>query len=856
MCPPIRATKRTLLALALLSPLAHASLADDRVERFLIDHGMDQLLEVQLESRLERADSQPEREEIAGALSSLYLQQLRTLDRNTPYREVVLLRANALIERVPSVPLHELRLELLVDAFVSHEDAIELSELRLLDAGSRAESLGVMRDTRRGLNRLLAETKKELDLLERRRPGSRSLGAQTLLETRLDTLRRLTSFGHYYLGWAGLGEAVLEQRHVERETYEAFGWLLRAEGGMPLSKDLHLAALEYEHVARAVIGVALCESQSEEEGLAEIWLSGLLEYENLPSTVAPEARRRLLRVLVRDQRWAQALALGIEICSALGDGQLSVADARFVAMETLDTRAVGTSDDARELVALCVEQLVEQREIGHIVDLYQRYQNLPLIGSGFIPTYASALAELERAESESQTPLYSSVIVQLHRALKSFDADAYPEHRDDCRLKLAYALIRDDKPAEAIEMCELVMDTSVEPDANEEARWLRIAALDHANALAGKRASSVLEDAVRAYIERYPGSPRSRSLVLRYSAQGVIDPFVAIETLGSVPDTDPNALDAKRLLVQLQYELLRTSGFRDAEMLRRTRELCASIIESSSADVPESVRVALLQISIDLVIRDTPADPRRARVLIEDARSLIGSGPMRDRLEPELLTQLIRVALIEGRTDLALVHLDELRTEDRGRADEAQVLILNQLIELWETGPTPQTASSLVGVGVPIIARVVPPEPATLGVQQSSLLEVVAHAAMFLHAHAPDADMLALAVRLSDRVLEQGQPSEGGLRRTSELALMNQDAATALEAWLRLLAAFPQGDDRWYEARYESLVLMLQIDPDRARTTYEQFRTLNPELGGPPWDEKFRGLFGGQGVGVPAGGAP
>ena len=171
------------------------------------------------------------------------------------------------------------------------------------------------------------------------------------------------------------------------------------------------------------------------------------------------------------------------------------------------------------------------------------------------------------------------------------------------------------------------------------------------------------------------------------------------------------------------------------------------------------------------------------------------------------------------------------------------MLLLNHVINAWESGPDSEKASLLVRLGVTAIARGTPPKPQRFGVQQSALMEVVTQGAGLLYDQEQDEDMLALALRLSKHVLEFGQPSEPGLRLTAALARKNADTETALEAWLRLLAAYPQGDIRWYEARYESLALMQAIDPARALDTYRQYRILNPKPAPDPWAEKISSLF-------------
>lgn len=831
--------------LLLCTTVAYAGPGDDQVEQFLREQGMDQLLEVQLESRLLQADDDDERREIAESLSSLYLAQLRAVERDDPYREVVVLRAQSLVDRMALVPLRELRLELLVDTYVDNEHAIELAQLQLLSDTERARAVQMMQETRRGLSQLLYGSEQEIERLARRRTQARTLEAQTNAETELENMRRVASFGNYYLGWSGYGLAVLEGRHVDTDTYKAFGWLLGAEGSIPQSKNLGDAALEYDHVARSALGIAACDAQSEEYSLSLLWLDAILDTDAISELVLRDVKSRKLRALTQNEDWYKAKELLIEMSSSSDAQGVSVADARFVAITTLRSDRSAGNAHASDLVKLSIEQLVEQREIGQIVDLYQRFNTLPQIGKGFIPSYANALSELNRAESQDGQPLYRTLIELFTQAIQAPDASEYPEHRDDCRLKLAYVMIRADDPKGALVTCQQVLDSSLDAQAIEEARWLRIAAIDQENTLSGRSGSAGLEQAIRSYIERYPGSERTRTLVLRYALRGIVGQEFAVQTLRSVPDSDPNAIAAKRLRVQLQYQMLRSSGFQDLELVRDTRNLAMQVIEGSGGNPdfdPRSI-LAMVQIATDLALRDSPPDPTAAERLIERARSLSGAKTMLDELEPELVLQLIRAALVQNDFDRAGARLDELRSIDSTRAEDAEVLILNTLIAFQQRNDSVQIATLIVEYGVEVIERVVPRVPERFGVQSSALMETVASAADTIHNSNEDQSMRRLALRLSEQVLEYGQASETGLRFTAELAESDANLDLALQAWLRLLAAYPTDDPRWYESRYHSLRLMLSAQPAQAIQAYKQYRVLNPSPAPEPWGGKIEGLF-------------
>lgn len=841
-----------LLLIALLGTTLAAQPGDDAVELYLRDRGMTQLLETQLETRLERASDEAERARLAESLAGLYLDQLREIDANDPYRGVVVVRARSLLSRVEATPMLDLRLELLVNDYSEHEEAVELHRLGLLGESRRSTSRGVLVETARSLRNIERDLAPELERLTRRRTQPMGSDASRDLADEIETKRRQHSLASYYLGWCGYGIAVLENRHVEDDTFIAFAWLLGGEGGMPQQSELRGAALEFDHVARSAIGVAMCYAQSEGYSLAESWLNELLDSDLVGEPPRQAAQSRKLQVLAMARDWYEAHVFANQISNEDAGAFLSVADARFITIQALDSRVSGVPGDggkehAEKVAQLGIEHLIERGEIGHVVDLYQRYQSLPLLASGFIPNYAKALAELERLESSGRDSGYQDIARQFEQALKAGDASDYPAHNEDCRLKLAYTLVRADRPDEAIPHCDRIIEGSLRAEAIEEARWLKIAALDRQNTLAGRSFSAPLDAAVRVYVEAYPGSSRTARLVLRHAMRGTLDERLAIETLASIPEDDPIAVPARRTLVQLQYQSLRQSAFNDRAMLRDTRELIDWLIERPLPETGNQdtarTELAIFRIGIDLALRDDPPDPRRAESLIQRAESRHGSTPSFGLIEPELLVRRVQIALLDDRIDRAMSTIDTLRRLDEDQAHYAELLTLNTIVERWETQRRARDARVLVEFGVPVLARMTPGAPERINPQVSSLIEIISDAAEHLAERDSDDSLFRLALRLSRQVLDRGQPSEPGLRRTAALASRAGDAETELEAWLRLLAAYPQDESRWYEARYESLRVMRSIDPVRARSTFEQFRVLNPQLGPEPWNQRIASLF-------------
>ncbi len=859
MCPQIsqnkhaRIVRNGLLALLVATtPPAFAQSGDEVVEQYLREHRMDTLLEVQLEQRIEEAEDETQREALAEQLSSLYVRQLRELDASDPYRQLVFNRAQTLAARMSQAPLYELRLELLISMYTQHEQAIELYRLGLLSPESKSSARESLIEVERQLERMLGSVEPDLTLLDRRRAQPMGSDESRQIDERIESLRRHRSLASYYLGWSIYGLAVLDDRHVSDDALIAFGRLLGADGSVPQSKELSRALLEYEHVSRSAIGVAMCYAQSDSANLATSWLDSLLDSQDLQADVRDAARSRKLQVLAGAGEWYNAELQAREMMLN-EDSAISVADARYIAMKALDYRASRSASasknaDADKLARLALEQLVDSGEIGHIVDLYNRYGSLPNLAEGFIPNYAKALGALNAAQAGEQSPGYLAIAELFSQALKSTDAKDHPKHREDCTLKYAYALIRGDRPSDAIEQCQRVIDSTLDPEAMQEARWLIIAAHDSLNTKQNKPTSQALDEAVRDYVKAYPSTQRTAKLVLRHAMRGTVDETVAIDTLSNIADDDPIAIPARRVLVRLLYQRLRTMGFSDQRLLLDTRrQINWLLVQQLPQDQPEESRSRLntLRLGIDLALRSVPADTGAAEMMIEQASSLLEAAEDTAATSGELEYQRIRIALNQKRHDQAVAMLDPLRAIDASRAQEAEVLVLNALVELWSQRTDSRLAGFIVELGTPVLARVTPKSPERIGLQTSALIETVCHAAKQLADATDDQAQLRLASRLAKQILERGQPSEPGLRRSAQIAKELDDQPMQLESWLRLLAAYPIDDDQWYEARYESLAVMAEVDPDRAKQTFEQFRVLNPQLGPEPWSDQYLLLFPG-----------
>lgn len=838
---------------------ALATPEDDQVAEYLRSHDMLSLLEVQLEDRIRDAKDKDKRAKLIEELSDSYLIQLRSYDKSNPYRQIIVNRAQSLVERMDSVPMYELRIELLIEGYLSVESKVELARLELLDSAQRRVAIDQLTDMNRQLNAMVSKLDPAVAQLARLHARSNKNIEQQSHDDLAD-LRRYRSLGHYYHAWTGYSLAVLKNQHVPSDVFISFAWLLGAEGGMPQFSKFNETTLEFEHVARSAIGVALSYAQSEDALSGRVWANFVADSEYTEPDAIEAAQDRLIQIMADNRDWIDTYRYVLFIEKQRGiDQSMRVAQARYLALQSLDamqsTRVGrGGMSEARKVAQYSIEQLVEQGEIGHVLDLYKKFETLPLVSDSFITNYARALGELNKAERAGRSGLYASVAALFAQALEAPDADRFPDERDDCALKLAYTEIRSRRATEAIKICDLLIDKSSKESVIEEARWMRIAAIDSININAGHTTSDELDKAVREYIIAYPSTARSAQLILRHAMQGTIDSKVAIDTLSTILDGDPIVIPARRTLVQLQYKRLRALRFSDQTLLAQVLNTIRWIGQNESTEITDlneaRSRLGTIRIGLDLALRVSPPDLDFAGQLTTRGMGLIAYDDSFGSYRSEFVYRQLEIAVLSQQSGDAVDLLGELESLDPDRADSARILIFNDAILQWQQRQSGRNARRLVDLGSAVLAKQTPAYPEPLGIQVSTVAEMIAQAAAYLWASNDDREARDLAMRVSLLVLDRGNPSEPGLQRTAHLAAQFNDNQHELQAWLRLLAAYPTADDRWYQARYESLRVMKLIEFSRALNAYDQYKVLHPNLGPAPWNAKIASLFGDSITGV------
>lgn len=827
-----RAIVAACLAVALPALFSHA---EDPTAAALRDAGMHDVLEAHLLHRLQDA-ADDERSQLTDRLADLYAERLRTLPPGDGTRAAIARRAWALADAVGEHRAVELRLTLLLDEYLPIERAAELHELGLLSEPDRARH---------------AERLAELHARFRAMARASVVNASAALRSSADgpdatgPAYRQRSLANYYAAWSGLSLAVLEDRAPPPEVLTSFGWLLGAEGDLPRLDAVAPSTLELEHVARAAIGVGRARSMTEDRLLAEQWLRLVVDAERAPDAVRTQAFGRLIRLHADRQDWPGVLELieTLRVARPNGGPILTAPDARYVAMRAL---APGVRDaaDARTVAGAALADLIARGEIGHVLDLRDRFGATGLLGEGFVAHYAAGLDLLDAAQRHDNPLQYAEAAARLTAAADVEDADRFPVPRDDARLKAAFAEIRAGQPRKAVAIAQAVLDAAPSDEAAEEALWLLIVALDET---LDERLHEELGARVREYLARHPGTARATQLLVRHAGTDLLEPSAAAEGLRAVAEDDPVVLRARRTLARLVYRVWIDSRRLDDAARSELLGLVKSVW-SLEPPAPEPglarERLDTARIALDAALGARPVDLDTAARALDRARAAVRADSSLARFGQELDLRSVEIHAARGDLSAAADTADALRLAASQHAPSADRVVLRAVLDRLDADPDDRAAGRIgVRIGTRLSAELIPPAPAPVSPESSLVLDRVWRMIAAESAVADDPAAASVALRIARVVLDRGRPTAQGLREMAELARRTGDAESELDAWSALLGASRDDEPVWWESRFHTLRLLLDSDPEAARRAYEQHRVLHPMPGPLPWTTRIDDLF-------------
>ncbi|MEM8835486.1 MAG: hypothetical protein AAGD00_06675 [Planctomycetota bacterium] len=883
MCPRTKIIAWALALCAAMPALAQPRGADEEVAAFLERHGLLEALAHHLESEL-RLTPKQEREELAVRIGDVYT---RLLERGGTPERVREWESSAkrILGELPEADTIALRLSLARAEFVRAESLAE--RWRIRDLGDDqleplVESLSRVQEELQRLATLSHDQVRRYERLEE--SGGR--GDSRLLSDRLADTRRSRSLANYFRAWSLYYLAELRPDGASARAGEAmvcFGWLLNAEPGRaPTVERLPEQLLRYEHVARAAIGMGLCEAirGRSEESLA--WFEAVDAAPDLAPALVDQLPERRLTALAHLGKWHESLDLVRQIRTGIdgNDAPMRTALARSLAVRACETPPrAGASSTILALRRLAVADLIARGEVGHVLALAKTFpEQVRALGTqGFLHHYLAALPEYDAARTvharagNPDDPTADPGVRDRYRlALDRFDAAlGAPDAADfataipGLELLAAFSMFYSSQSSEqftaAAERFQLASAGQPDPDRASGALWMALRAYESAAAFApgDEAVSRALEAITAEFLDRFPDHDRAAAIVVRRATRDGAPRSEAIADLLLVPASSEVYPLARRYAERLLYEdflaapasdrAWRASRHLDVaeELLQLDRAEAYAGIEDVAARTLDIAR-RMLSTSLDVA---TP-DPGRAARVLDTARAVLASNPRDDAaLREELAYRHGQVLLASNRleeAEAAFAQLSERSERFRAASDRQ---LYEHSARVWRGDPSSvRFAERTARIGWRVIRRLAPIE----SIAQDTVLEpdiaflyaTVAEASRALWDATADPEARDDAVRLF-RVLREADPNNlTVLESSARLAESTGDLDLAIECYRRLLAGLPRDEPTRFEALFRLTSVLSETDPARALEVLSQHRVLTPDIGPEPWRTRLLELEG------------
>ncbi|MDX2117603.1 MAG: hypothetical protein SFY96_05395 [Planctomycetota bacterium] len=843
-----------------------------RLEHYLEQRGLDELLAVHLRQRLKES-SGAERVRIAERMGTLFVRLLNEAP-DAEHRRAVEAQARDLLKNVAEAPTFELRINLLKVTYLKAQQDVERDRLRLAKPEEVAEAARVLREVGPSFTELAGKLDNRVDAMERREENGREIDPQGL-KSELNESRRLRSLARYYAGWSSYYLAVVDKNPAfAQAAMVQFGGLLNAPSGKPATVDrIPAGLLKYEHVARAAVGCALASALRGNNVDALAWLAALDQGNEVSPAAADQLLHAKLIIFAGAGRWSDIEAAVRDRRGGTGGGAsikpLSTEAARLLAVLALEGASTTsilpeTRSIMERLAQVALGDLIAVGEAGQVLDLVQRYGTAPVGQQGFMGQYIRGLQIYDKARATHTTagnadhPTRDNTLVGRYRdaaglfeqAAASLDAARYSGDRAKALMLRALSLFYAGDLGDAAGVFVAASDSAPTENEKRDALWYAVVALDKA-VDNGKPSLATERDRVSIlYLQLFPGTENAAKLLLRRSGDGLVSDEDAVRTLLTIAKGEALYDISRRHASSILFRMFRGAPAASrTEAARRFFEVANEIAGAdevalaSSAEPPKGLDVRLRQMAEAALAMSPPDLNAASRALDTLERLASKNGVASASYAGEVLFRRLQIHLARGDDAAAEQTLGQLVLAGGGYAPAGDRLMYRRRLDVWRASPgSVAAARALVVVGARVVAQFeagknLPSEP-----QVASVYAQLAEACALLWTSERDVAMRDVAIKLDRSAMEAGVLNDALLRRLGSLAEDAGDVPLALDAWRAMLTGVEADSRAWFEARYQTIRLLMKTDRTRAVEAMGQLKLLHPEYGPEPWNAKLKEL--------------
>ncbi len=836
----------------------------EKIEDYLGRLGLEDQLIAHLEQQFGGTPDERARKRASQKLAALY--QKRLMQSGSGVQEPAMWRerAESLLERAPDLNAPTLRVAMSHASYqeVNHE----FQEWWLAGAApeKRADVVSSWRVLIRDLLQLhnaTERTRNRLVTIDGTAPDEDDPVAQQIIENENVYLQT-----NYLLGWACYFRSIADTGHRGQWTTMAekhFRMFLQVNPDKPLA-ELTPDWLDFNSpwTSRGVVGLALCSQAQDNHDLAA-HLFNLSLASGDPKFAATLDAWKLSSAAYIDD-YPRALLVLEEYRPVRGE-------AADFAFRILCVR-IGNAIRNRETAAaeqLFDNGLVALTRLGNtrlISELLEKVDSQMLSGTGdFELNWLLGILESSDAGNTSDSERLNGARRNLERALGQANEESDRNDVARCQYSLGRICYRQrefEKSAALFQSASAQL-RAVDSGLAAESLWFEIQSLTQLARRAPQHAPQAFL-AMDRMLHWFPGTRYSQRVEfekLRLESAS-LPPGDAMKRLQSVPPDSENYFRAVYEMTGIQYEMwlaaFRQSAPTSDALLRRLEELEREYRDGPAdgkGSTSEEHRLKALLLVVDAKLKSAR---RAGDVRLDQAGTLLKiaaqiAEPMGDQpLQAGPYTEFRYYRFLHASRATTDTETDSLANDAKWLADNGRDTAFENAALVFLVRRNDLLINERAMVSSLIDGLVVESVEVQTGIDLYNRLAEISGIAAEDLKRSPNSRFItsrlselyffngqwSLADDFNRKLIEQWPGQQKYVLQAARLRMKLNDFETARELWRRIATAVEPGTDVWFEAKFQLIVCLQEINTEFAPGVYRQTRGLSPEMPD-AWRDRF-----------------
>ncbi|MEX0819622.1 MAG: hypothetical protein WD070_08505, partial [Pirellulaceae bacterium] len=835
-----------IIAATLIAPArATAAPDDERLESFLSRLGLVELQTVHLEQVLAGESEAAERVKLAQRLADVYAGQLLTYSDDAAKYEAIVQKIDELLKNVPSAKTSLLEVMLLQADYYRAESLVGKWIADRADASSRSDAQVILDRIAPELNRLQAELNARHDKLLEEINEMLEGEQLAVKEKELMRLQAIVGRASYFAAWSSYYGGLTRKSASDYETaLKLFRQLL---GVGESYEDVEAEELGLESIwrSRSLIGLALTEAALNHAGQSDRCFE-LLNHTSVPPELRDQSAYWRLQSLLNVERYADARTFAEEQIAAF-TGSATQGQVSFCVslIQTAYANDDSANPQARSLGPLGLGGLIKIGQRGTAKQLMTKYEIELQDDAGFYLRWLRGQQLFERAEQTKKDEDYAAAAASLAQALRDPTANDDLGSAGQCRSQLAWCHYRrgayETAGREFQQAAERLI--AARHDLAIDSAWMGFVSYQAASRSAPRFKDLAIDmlNLIKREFPKHEYAKRADYYIGKLRQSG--SPVETLRSLERVPRDSPDYLSARYEITILMYQQWAAAAADEkAAIAPRLFDATDTYLTLKNSESDKSRLLKSLNQAVNVALNDAIANIAMAGKYVEQASGITTSLPPSHAMVAEYHFHAMQLARKQGDLLQERLHAGWLVDHATGSPYELAGIIVMARTMDKKIAASSADANDDLEEAFALYQRLVELLGDTPEAIRASKNAQVANSKLAEYASRLGRFDLAAERLESLLAASDGPPSKSYLRRAGLASFAAEKYDVSIGYWRTLVQGMSKGSDEWFEAKYYQLACLFQLDSNKARIAYDQFKLLYPNLGPPEWRERFEML--------------